>query len=399
MSMHTGSGCIVSLRNSHGMVTKDSGSENKDTVSIVSLRNSHGMRSDMKIMLGSNKLIQTILVILTVSTLLTGCSAQKSTSESKYDYKIAMVTSASGINDQSYNQLAWEGMQELSAKYGIETNYIELNQLSDVYMDLDILADNGAGLLWSLGSESNDALTQAAKANPDLNYVIVDYAYDVPPKNVTALQFRSAESSFLVGYIAAAVSKTGRVGFLGGLENEVIEQFEYGYRAGAIYGGKKYGKDIVIDTQYAETFSDAAKGRAITQRMKSDGCDVIFQAAGVTGQGMIEAAAEEGIWAIGVDRDQSYLAKDTVLTSALKNTDKGVMHLSEEYMSGKKIGGQNVIYGLKEGAVGIPEDHPNYSDEIYNEAMDIKDKIINGDIVPPGTKEEYADFLNNTQLS
>ena len=342
------------------------------------------------------KIKQSAAMILAAAMVvcLTACGTRSSATGSKYDYMIAMVTDTGGVNDQSFNQSAWEGLKQLRDKDNIRVNYIESKQVSDFVTNLDVLADNGAKLLWAIGFATVDAVTEAAEVNPELNYAVVDNAFSDPiPANVTGVTFRAQESSFLVGYIAAAVSKTGQVGFIGGIENPIIYQFQYGYEGGVAYASKVLGKKVTVSAQYAESFADAAKGKAIANKMFSDGCDVVYHAAGNTGQGMIEAAKEAGKWAIGVDRDQSYLAPDNVLTSSLKNVDAGVIKLSESYMAGESIGGKNVSYGLSEDAVGIPEEHPNYSDEIYNAAMKIKDEIKNGSITPPGTEGEYNTYV------
>ncbi len=322
---------------------------------------------------------------------LTACAS--SDTGSKYDYMIAMITDTGGVNDQSFNQSAWEGLKQLHADTGIKVNYIESKQTSDFVSNLDVLADNGAKFLWAIGFNTVDAVTQSAAVNPELNYAVVDNAFENPADNITGVVFRAQESSFMVGYIAAAVSKTGKVGFIGGISLPVIKQFECGYLAGVAYGAKKLNKTVTVSSQYAESFADAAKGKAIANKMFSDGCDVIYHAAGNTGQGMIEAAKEAGKWAIGVDRDQAYLAPDNVLTSALKNVYAGVEKLSESYMAGEKIGGQNVSYGLADGAVGIPREHPNYSDDIYNAAIEVGNQISGGTIVPPSTEDEYKAFI------
>jgi len=338
------------------------------------------------------KKLTAILMAAVLCVSLAACGTPDRT-ESNYDYMIAMITDTGGVNDQSFNQSAWEGLKQLREDTGMKVNYIESKQMSDFVTNLDVLSDAGAKLLWAIGFTTVDAVTESAAVNPELNYAVVDNAFANPPANVTGVTFRAQESSFMVGYIAASVSKTGKIGFIGGIENEVIRQFQYGYMAGAAYAGKKLGKEVSVSVQYAESFSDAAKGKAIANKMYSDGCDVIYHAAGNTGQGMIEAAKESGKWAIGVDRDQSYLAPDNVLTSALKLVSAGVEKLSKDYMDGKQIGGQNVSYGLADGAVGIPAEHPNYSDEIYNQATEIGKQISAGAIVPPSTEDEYNTYI------
>ncbi len=311
--------------------------------------------------------------------------AQEETSGGKSSFSVAMITDTGGINDQSFNQSAWEGLTELKNKTGAEVNYIVTN--------LERLGDSGANLLWGVGYACADAVLEAAGSNPDIQYAIIDNAYENTPSNVTGVMFRAQEPSFLVGYVAGRTTQTGKVGFVGGISSGLIDQFQYGYEAGVKYAAKELGKDIDISVQYAESFSDAAKGKAIAARMYSDGCDVIYHAAGGTGTGVIEAAKEADKWVIGVDRDQAYLAPENVLTSALKLVGKAVQEVSEEAMNGKEIGGQTLTFGLQEDCVGIPEEHGNMAEGVYEDTLKVKDKIKNGELTPPTTKEEYEAFI------
>ena len=313
-------------------------------------------------------------------------------------HKIAMITDTGGINDQSFNQSAWEGLQRLRDETGAEVNYIESKQSGDFTTNFETLIDNGNTLCWGIGYACADAVIEAADANPNVSFACVDNAFGNSSPNVTGVVFRAEESSFMVGYIAAAVSKTDKVGFVGGIRSEVIEQFQYGFEAGVDYANKKLGKNVTVVSQYAESFSDAAKGKSIANKMFTDGCDIVYHAAGGTGTGVIEAAKESGNYAIGVDRDQAYLAPENVLTSSLKNVDIAVDLVSRQHILGRKIGGKNLSFGLTEDAVGIPEHHENYSDEIYNEAIEIGEKIKNGEIDPPATEIELKKFKESTQF-
>ncbi len=311
----------------------------------------------------------------------------------KTDFKVAMVTDTGGVNDQSFNQSAWEGLQKLSADTGAIVKYTESKQESDYATNLDKAADDGNKLIWGVGFAMADALTNAAKQNTDINYAIVDVSYgDKTPSNVTGVVFRAQEPSFLVGYIAAKTTKTGKVGFVGGIEGDVISQFEYGYKAGVAYAAKEMGKKITVDAQYAESFGDAAKGKAIATKMYSSGCDIVFHAAGNVGVGVIEAAKEANKYVIGVDRDQAYLAPKNVITSALKLVNQAVDLVSKEAMDGKEIGGKTYAYGLTENAVGIPEKHELIGDETYNAATALIAKIKDKTIVPPFNKDEFKKF-------
>ena len=312
-------------------------------------------------------------------------------------YKIAMITDTGGINDQSFNQSAWEGLQRLGKDTSAEVAYIESKQSGDFATNFETLVDNGNTLCWGIGYACADAVIEAAGSHPEVNFACVDNAFADSPANVTGVVFRAEESSFMVGYIAAAVSETEKVGFVGGIASDVISQFQYGYEAGVAYANSKLGKNVTVSSQYAESFSDAAKGKSIANKMFTDGCDIVYHAAGGTGTGVIEAAKEAGKFAIGVDRDQAYIAPKNVLTSSLKNVDIAVDLVSRQHILGRQIGGKTLSFGLTEDAVGIPEHHENYSDEIYNAAIEIGEMIKKGEIDPPGSQIEFEKYKETLQ--
>lgn len=310
------------------------------------------------------------------------------------DFSVAMITDTAGVNDQSFNQSSWEGLQEFGETTGAEVNYLESKQSSDYVTNLERLVDNEADFVWSIGFDTADALLEVADENPDVSFAIVDNSYEETPDNVAGVIFKAQEPSFLVGYIAGKTTETNKVGFVGGIENAVIQQFMYGYEAGVQYAAKELDKEIEINVQYAESFSDAAKGKSIASKMFSEGSDIVYQAAGGTGTGVIEAAKEAGKFAIGVDRDQAYLAPENVLTSALKKVGTAIQKVSQQVMDGENFGGQTLVFGLAEDCVGIPEENPNMAPEVYDAAMEVQELIKSGEITPPGTEEEYNEFLN-----
>ena len=165
------------------------------------------------------------------------------------------------------------------------------------------------------------------------------------------------------------------------------------YLAGVKYASKKLGKNIDVKIQYAESFTDSAKGKAIAMKMY-DNCDVIFHAAGGAGVGVIEAAKETGNYVIGVDKDQSSLAPKNVLTSAIKDVGKAVKMISIKALNGEYIGGKTFSYGIKEHCVGIPSENPNLDPEVYKSAIEIQEKISNGGIISPGNERDYKEFIN-----
>ena len=308
-----------------------------------------------------------------------------------------MVTDTGGVNDQSFNQSSWEGLQNFEKNNtGAKVSYLESKQESDYATNLDKAVDGGNKLVWGIGFAMSDAILNSAKANPDVSYAIVDNAYgDDTPSNVTGVMFRAQEPSFLVGYIAGKTTKTNKVGFVGGITSGIHRSIPIWISSWCTYAAKELGKDISVDVQYAESFSDASKGKAIAEKMFSSGCDIVFHAAGGAGVGVIEAAKEGNKLAIGVDRDQAYLAPDNVLTSALKLASVAVENVSKEAMNGTKIGGKTYTYGLKENAVGIPTENKNMDPEVYKAAMAIEDKIKDGTMFHLIMKKLLMRLVNN----
>ena len=315
---------------------------------------------------------------------------QKASGEKKK--KLTMVTDTGGVNDQSFNQSAWEGMNQLKEEEGWDVSYLESKQDSDYATNLDKAVDSESDLVWGIGFAMADATAKAAKDNPKTQFAIIDNGGDSALENYTGVMFRAQEPSFIVGYIAACTSKAGKVGFVGGISSTLIDQFEYGYRGGVAYANKEKGTNVEISSQYAESFSDAAKGKAIANSMYSDGCDIVFHAAGGVGTGVIEAAKDANKLAIGVDRDQSSLAPENVLTSALKRVNVAIVEISKKILKDGQKGGTTTSLGATEGAVGIPEEHHLMAEETYKAAIDLLDKVKAGSVVPPSSKDELEKF-------
>lgn len=346
--------------------------------------------------------------LLLASGILAGCSAPAvtttgagtaagttaGTSNAAGTGKVAMVTDLGGVNDESFNQSAWNGMQDLE-KEGYEVSFIESRKDADYAPNLSVKVDEGNDLVWGIGFLMKGAMQEAALDNPDQNFGLIDDTFpDGELPNVTGVMFRSEESSFLVGYIASYMTKTNHVGFVLGMGGPVMYRFQYGYMAGVYYGAKEQGKEIKVDAVTIESFSDTAKGKATANKMFSDGADIVFHAAGDSGKGVIEAAKDNNKWAIGVDLDQNKLAPDNVLTSSLKNVNVAVRDISKKILAGEKLGGTTVYYGLKEGGVGIaPSSSKNVTREVLDKTKAVEAKIVAGEITIPITEEEYKTYI------
>lgn len=318
------------------------------------------------------------------------------------ELKIGMVTDEGGVNDQSFNQSAWEGLERVAEELGIETDYQESEHEADFEPNFETLLDQDFDMMWGVGYKLADATMEAALSNPEKVYGIIDFSYednedypDGTPENVMGILFRDEQSSFLAGYVAGRTTESDKVGFVGGIEGNVIWKFEHGYKAGVQYAAKELGKDIEVMVQYADSFSDTLKGKSIATSMFQNGADIVAHAAGAVGDGVIEAAKEQDKWAIGVDRDQNYLAPDNVLTSVMKRVDVAIFNASKAFKEGNFEGGSTVTYGLADdGAVGLaPTTDKNVDAEILEDVKLIEQEIVAGNIEVPRNAEEYEEYL------
>lgn len=260
-------------------------------------------------------------------------------------YMVAMATDVGGLNDDSFNASAWEGMKKLEAD-GLTVKAVESKRQEDYETNFRTLMDQGYNLIWGIGFLMQDGVDKMAKGNPKQNFAIIDAVVEQP--NVASVTFKENEGSFLMGVIAAKTTKTKKVGFVGGMDIPVIHNFDGGFAAGV----KAVDPTIEVLRVYSGSFIDSAKGKDIALTMYRQGADVIFHAAGATGQGVIEAAAEQKKFAIGVDRDQNYLAPEYVISSMMKRVDVAVYNVSKQAADGKFPGGQVTALGLKEDGVG-----------------------------------------------
>ena len=330
-------------------------------------------------------------VIMCIS-LMVGCSSKSKTDEGsiKTDLSIGLVLGEGSINDQSFNQATWEGLQKAREDFGIEVKYLESQQESEYIQNIETLVDEDTDLIIGVGYQLKDAIQKSAEHYPEKYFAILDETYENIPENVVPVVFNEQEAAYLTGIIAAKMTKTNNVGFIGGLPAPGVVKYQYGYK----YGVETTNKDIKVYEQYANTFTDQAKGKAIAKQMYASNVDVILSAAGDSGTGAIEASKENNKYAIGVDRDQSNLAPDNVITSALKKLNIASYDLAKMLVEGNFKGGTEKVYGLKEGAVGMPENtNKLVPQDIVDYVNQEAEKVINGEIKVPKNEEEYKALI------
>ena len=305
------------------------------------------------------------------------------------DLKIGLITDVGGVNDGSFNQSSWEGLERAGEELGVTVNYLESATDADYAPNMETFIDEDYDLIISVGYMLADATRAAAEANPDTKFAIIDDS-SIDLDNVTSLIFHAEQASYLVGYVAGLTTKTNNIGFVVGMTNETMNQFGYGYCAGAIDANP----DITVQQFNANSFADSATGKTMANTAITKGADIVFQAAGATGLGVIEACQEAGVYAIGVDSDQSSIAPNTVLTSAMKRVDNAVYEAVQELIDGTLEGGVKT-FDLAAGGVDIAPSQDLISEDVIAAVDEVKEKIISGDVVVPDNKasfeEKYGD--------
>lgn len=301
-------------------------------------------------------------------------------------FKIGMVTDVGGVNDGSFNQSAWEGLQRAAENFGCEVKYIESKGDADFVPNIESFLDEDYDLIICTGYVMADAVRDAAELNPDQKFAIVDDASNADLDNVTCMMFEQEQASYLVGLAAGYTTESNVVGFVVGQANETMNSFGYGYCAGVLDANP----DATILQYNANSFGDASAGKTAVNTMVTKGADVVFHAAGGTGLGVIDGCKENGIWAIGVDSDQSPLAPETILTSALKRVDNACYDATKKAILGTLEGGV-ATYDLAAGGVDIAPTTDNLSKDVLEKIEDAKKDIIAGDLVVPKNQEEFEE--------
>ena len=301
-------------------------------------------------------------------------------------FKIGMVTDVGGVNDGSFNQSAWEGLQRAAENFGCEVKYIESKGDADFVPNIESFLDEDYDLIICTGYVMADAVRDAAELNPDQKFAIVDDASNADLDNVTCMMFEQEQASYLVGLAAGYTTESNVVGFVVGQANETMNSFGYGYCAGVLDANP----DATILQYNANSFGDASAGKTAVNTMVTKGADVVFHAAGGTGIGVIDGCKENKIWAIGVDSDQSPLAPETILTSALKRVDNACYDATKKAILGTLEGGV-ATYDLAAGGVDIAPTTDNLSKDVLEKIEDAKKDIIAGDLVVPKNQEEFEE--------
>ncbi len=316
-----------------------------------------------------------------------GCSAEQPGSADG-TLRVGMVFDVGGKGDKSFNDSAYRGLLHAADQFGVEHTEFEPGQDADRETGLRKLAQARYDVIIGVGFLFSDAMRKVAVDYPDVKFACIDFdprPGETLPDNLAGLKFREEEGSFLVGVIAGLFSKTGRIGFIGGMDIPLIHKFEAGYIAGAKHANPAISVTVAYAGATPLAFADPAKGKELALLQYGRGVEVIYHAAGSTGNGVIEAAREVNRQAIGVDSNQNYMAPGNVLTSMVKRVDNAVLMIVQSVVEGSFRGGLRE-FGLADDGVGYAVDEYNedlLTDEMLAVVEDARQAIIEGTVSVP----------------
>lgn len=322
--------------------------------------------------------------------------ATNDSSDSSEATKVGLVL-AGGLGDRSFYDSSFEGVEQAKNDLGIEYKVYECRNDSSLFNDQLVQASQYGSIVAVVGVEFYDVVQEIAKEFPEVSYIYVDNEIG-GINNLITISYAENEGAFLAGALAAMLTTETSIegiddgkfiGMVGGRDIPVIRNFQVGYEAGAKY----IDPEITVETVFAEDFEDPAKGKEYATILYGKGADIVFQAAGKTGEGVFEAAEEMGKYAIGVDTDQRHINPDVIMASMIKKVGKSIYETIENIQNGNVKKGMVVYYGLPEDGVGIgygTDDMPQFvTDEMKAKLEDIKAKIISGEIEVPVKKLNY----------
>ena len=351
--------------------------------------------------------IKVLFLFLVLVLLVAGCrdngnnvSGNLTPDASSDTIKVALVTDAAGLGDQSFNDSAYQGLLKAENELGVEKQVIESSSMIDYVPNLSSLANLKYNLIFSIGFLTKDSLAEVAELYPETHFGLVDEV--LPYENVASCTFKEEEGSFLAGVLAGLMTETDTVGFLGGVEAPLIQKFQAGYEAGV----KVANPEVKVIVKYTGDFEDVSKGKDLTNILFNQGADIVYHASGKCGLGAIQAAKNKdgNYYVIGVDSDQDYLGvvkdnegnvvKTVVLTSMVKYVNVAIFDMCKLEADGEFKSG-HYEYGIKEGGVGLSEmkyTKDKIPDDVIAKIEELKQKIIEGEIVVPQTLEEVKHF-------
>ena len=304
--------------------------------------------------------------------------------------KVGIILSTGGLGDKNFNDMTYAGAQQAEKDFGIEFDYVETQSASDFLPNYRMFAESGEyDLIIGSGFDGVEAVTKVSGLFPEQQFMFVDGdCGDLP--NVASFTFRDQEKAFLLGYLAAQTSETGKIGVVGGMDIPSINMFVAGYEAGAAYAGN----GTTVERKYVGAWNDTSTGKELALALYDSGCDIVYQAAGGSGLGVFAAAAEKDLLAIGSDTNQCLIDPDHVFASGIRTLN---YIIRDGILSGKagtlEPGSHSV--GLAENGVTYTCEGSNVAvpQEVIDSVEAVKQEIIDGKLTVPSTLDDVASFI------
>lgn len=382
----------------------------------------------------TKKLMFVLSLLVIASVLLVSCSTAAAPEEAPAEepaaeepaaeeeaepaFKVGFVTDTGGIDDQSFNTTQWNGVLRAQEELGVGAQFIQSDEASQYTPNLTEFASQGYDLVIAAGFYLAADLAQVASEYPDVKFSIVDYSYpnsfDVPEgvvgnaeciPNVQGQVFKTDQAAFLAGYLAAGMTKTGKIGYFGGAKIPTVTIFGVGMQAGIEYYNQVHGTEVQLigwdnatgEGLFTGDFSDLDKGKQATESLFDEGVDIFAGVGGLIGSPGFDVARERGGYGIWVDTD-GYISlpgvQDVILTSIVKQMDNSCYDVIKDAMEGNFNGCDVYIGDLENGGVGIAPYHDldsSIPDDLKAEVEDLKAKIISGEITDTGCVS-YPDY-------
>lgn len=317
------------------------------------------------------KVIQKFVSVVLVAIMITACGKAKDTettpvSSAKSDLKIGIVLTTSGKGDKSFNDSALIGLDKAKADFGVTVKEVQPKDVADLEKSIEFLAKEKYNVIFTIGFTSAKAIENVAPKYPDTKFIIIDYSYgEKTLPNVKGIVFKEEEGSYLAGALAASLSNTNVVGFVGGMESPLIQKFEVGYKAGVL--AVKPDAEVLISYISADAsgFNNPSRAKEVSLNMISKNADVLYQAAGGSSIGVLEAASEKNILAIGVDSNQNWIKPGFVVASMLKRVDIAVYQTIDKALKNELVLGDTEVFDLSTDGVALT-DLTNLTEEETN---------------------------------
>lgn len=358
----------------------------------------------------THSLIKLLSITILGLTGIMGCG--QATEKTGEVLKVTMITDSGSIDDKSFNQGTWEGIQRYEKEVGgIEANYLTPtdNSTESFLNSIDNAVLIGAEVVVTPGFAFEEAIGKAQNQYPNVKFILIDGQPLVGSEymvenNTQSIFFKEQEASFLTGVATALTSQTQKVGFIGGIKVPAVEKLGWGFVSGVAYANEKLGTSVeVVDYIYQGTFTDTQAGQMLASGMFDKGVDVILQASGMVGVGAMTEAktrteAGDKVYVVGVDvnqYDSGLMAngESIILTSAMKKLDEAVYQALEDIQADNFKGGSTNVLGVVENGVGLPSENPNLTGNVLETVEAVKELIEAGQVKVPATLEETKQFL------